>query len=720
MVDTTSVTLRSPRVQSLVLSSNPEPSSPSCPPEASDASALLGLPARWRGRSPGQILGELLDVLTNVLHVDVVYARMDGDDGGGPVEDSRPQDLRLWGELSESLDRWLDERGATPVTLESKLGTEALRVVRATPSLRDADLVVLVGCRRGDFPTRSEVFLLTAALDQAMLAIEQARLLEREQALRSEAELRAAHRTLQAEVSATVATTLELGPMLQRCAESIRERMNATFARIWTFDVDENRLVPQGAAGQWSCPAADQEELRSEALKVRRIVQGCVPHVTNDAASDPSLGDRECIRREGVVGFAAYPLVIDGRAVGAMTVYAGEPFHAQSLQALAALADVIATGIRRKEVEQERERLIQEERGRSLALQQALRARHKFVSLVEQCGDFIAMATLEGRGLYLNSSGRALVGLDPGSDVTRLSLFDFTFPEDHGVAERMLQEVLVHGPDQREFRLRHFGTGAAIPVWMNVFAIGDQDTGQPIAFATILRDITEQKKLDALRERLLGIVGHDLRSPLAAISMAAATLAARDSQTEQDARTVARISRSCDRMGRMIQQLMDFTRVRLRGGSVLDRERVDLCEVCQDLVAEQELTNRDRTFQLNCSGSTAGQWDRTKLGEVIGNLIGNAIQYGERDRPIRIAIDGSGPDVELTVHNQGDPIPPETLPYIFDPFRRARLHDDQSHTNNLGLGLYITREIVTAHGGSIRVTSSVSEGTAFTVRLPRR
>ena len=249
----------------------------------------------------------------------------------------------------------------------------------------------------------------------------------------------------------------------------------------------------------------------------------------------------------------------------------------------------------------------------------------------------------------------------------------------------------------------------------------------PLPDGKLLRLPTEDSSLVAatLPERLLAIVGHELRSPLSAITMAATTMGERGQLGDRDRNNLTVIQRNAGRMAHLIQQLVDFTRMRMEGGYVLEREEADLAEIGRDLVAEFELSHRDRVFQLGCQGVAVGRWDRLRLGEVLSNLLSNAVQYGEAGRPVSVRIDGTGEPVELAVHNHGAPIPPESLSFIFDPFRRATRDrrdpaaERSSPSGNLGLGLYIIREIITAHGGTIDVTSTAANGTTFAVHLPR-
>jgi signal transduction histidine kinase len=232
----------------------------------------------------------------------------------------------------------------------------------------------------------------------------------------------------------------------------------------------------------------------------------------------------------------------------------------------------------------------------------------------------------------------------------------------------------------------------------------------------------EKTRLDEtveFRERLMGIVGHDLRSPLQAIKMGAEALLRREKLEAPETKVVRRIADSALRMERMIEQLLDFTRSRLGGGIPLKRERTALSALCREVLEELELAHPEATLQFEPQGEPEGAWDRERLTQVLSNLIGNAIQHGARGTPITVrTLDADG-SAQVDVHNEGPPIPPELLPYLFDPFRQGTSAATSSGTS-LGLGLYIAEQIVRGHEGHLAVTSSEAEGTTFTVRLPKQ
>lgn len=226
-----------------------------------------------------------------------------------------------------------------------------------------------------------------------------------------------------------------------------------------------------------------------------------------------------------------------------------------------------------------------------------------------------------------------------------------------------------------------------------------------------------RKRTETLRmnELFIAILGHDLRNPLSAILMAANVM---DMAADADAvhRSARQIASSGRRMSRMIEDVLDMVRVRHGGGMLLKPAPLDLGALVRRVVEEHRLASPDREIEVAVSGDLAGTWDADRLAQVVSNLVGNALQHGAA-APVRVvaaAIDADG--IELKVENAGE-IPPDVLPRLFDPFGSG--HRENARNAGLGLGLYIVREIVRAHGGDIRVASAKGR-TSFSVVMPRK
>ncbi|HVY45131.1 MAG TPA: HAMP domain-containing sensor histidine kinase, partial [Minicystis sp.] len=226
----------------------------------------------------------------------------------------------------------------------------------------------------------------------------------------------------------------------------------------------------------------------------------------------------------------------------------------------------------------------------------------------------------------------------------------------------------------------------------------------------------EAERAVRFNELFAGTLGHDLRNPLNAI-VAGAQLLVRHERGDGVSRTATRMLSSADRMARMVDQLLDLTRVRVGNGLPLKVRSMDAAELCVRVKEELEASQPSRRVDVAHVGDPRGDWDPDRLLQVLSNLVGNALSHGAADAPVTVRIDGTRPDeVSFSVHNDGA-IPAAVSPVVFEPFRGA---DKHARSNGLGLGLYISQQITAAHGGTIGFSSDEAAGTTFVVRLPRR
>ncbi|HEX8823597.1 MAG TPA: ATP-binding protein [Archangium sp.] len=318
---------------------------------------------------------------------------------------------------------------------------------------------------------------------------------------------------------------------------------------------------------------------------------------------------------------------------------------------------------------------------------------------------------------------------ESGLDVV---LLDLSLPDGHGLSniERMVQAapalplVVLTGTDDEQLAMKAVHTGA------QDYLVKGQATGPLLVRA--LRYAIERKRAEeglkreeaarqtaVFREQFLGILGHDLRNPLQAISGNAALLLRYGGMSEPQRKAVNRISISADRMARMISDILDFTRTRLGGGYTLQRSWMNVHEVLRQVVEELEVAHPKRSFELNVAGTGWGEWDADRIAQAASNLVGNAVQYSPEESVVRVVARDEGEGVRVEVHNLGSPIPAERMSHIFDPFVRGQEGSRSGSRSGLGLGLYITHEIVKAHGGTLQVRSTDAEGTCFWLKLPR-
>ncbi|HEY0840669.1 MAG TPA: PAS domain-containing protein [Vulgatibacter sp.] len=273
-------------------------------------------------------------------------------------------------------------------------------------------------------------------------------------------------------------------------------------------------------------------------------------------------------------------------------------------------------------------------------------------------------------------------------------------------------EITLHRPDgTEEHRL------------LGIYPVRDA-RGQVFLAGTAVVDITERKKaMEALRhaaefrERFVGIVAHDLRTPLASISTGAQVLARTDGVPERGIRVARRISSTAQRTAKMIADLMDFTRVRLGTGIPIEKAPADLGSIVRQVVDETDAVYPGRSVEVIAKGALSGCWDGDRLAQLVGNLLKNALDYSPSDTPVHVRLTREDATVRLEVINRNlnGPIPAVASTDFFEPFYKGV--DRKGKREGLGLGLYIANEIVRAHGGTIELRSN-DEGTCFTVCLP--
>ncbi|VTU19510.1 sensor histidine kinase [Variovorax sp. RA8] len=232
--------------------------------------------------------------------------------------------------------------------------------------------------------------------------------------------------------------------------------------------------------------------------------------------------------------------------------------------------------------------------------------------------------------------------------------------------------------------------------------------------------VTFSEHNNQTRERFLAILGHDLRTPLAAVSMTGSLLE-RSSSVEGNAAIGKRLLRSAATMSTMVNDLLEYSRTQLGGKMPMAPVPADMRDIVQAALHNAASAHPDCIFELHLRGDLSGVFDDVRLQQVVVNLLANAAQYRAKGTNVKLDVSGELNDVLLSVTNFGPAIPPESLKTIFSAMVQLPVDGEQPGRprTSLGLGLFIARETALAHGGSIDVSSTDADGTTFTVRIPR-
>jgi signal transduction histidine kinase len=230
------------------------------------------------------------------------------------------------------------------------------------------------------------------------------------------------------------------------------------------------------------------------------------------------------------------------------------------------------------------------------------------------------------------------------------------------------------------------------------------------------------QKLTRSGSLFVGTLVHDFRNPLAAVHNSAQALLARRKLDDEQASLVSQIETSASLVNRLVSDLIDAVRIRLLEDLPIAPAPMDIGTAVQEAAKEAQAAHPDRRISIETSGDLEGDWDRARVGQVLSNLIGNAVLHGSRTFAIDVAAKGAGREVVLSVHTEGA-ISPDAIATVFDPVPRGEDENPIQGENEkarLDLGLFIAKGIVAAHGGKITVTSSKEEGTTFAAHLPRK
>jgi PAS domain S-box-containing protein len=517
---------------------------------------------------------------------------------------------------------------------------------------------------------------------------------------------------LRAEVGARLTQPGTPRELLQPCAEAMVRHLGATFARIWVLPPDARELELVASAGLYTHRDGPHARIPVGQLKIGQIAQEGLAHLTNDVPNDSRVADKEWARREGLVAFAGYPLVAEGRVVGVAAMFARQMLDDSTLEAL-------AQGIARAHAE---ERL--------------RRSEEQFRLLLDSTGEAIYGMDLTGHCTFANRTCARLLGYPDASALIGLRMHEAIHHTHRDGRPYPRSECVIYEATRREgthsdneWLWRADGTGFPAELWSYPVWRGQERVGAVVTFV----NITERRKAEEERARLLreaqdavrarddflAIASHELRTPLTPLRLSLQhslrMLRGGHPSTEEVVARLTVAERQVVRLSRLVESMLDQSRL-TRGSLQLELGPCDLAELVHEVLERSREVLAQAGCQLDArvDGPLPVLGDRLRLEQVLENLLSNAMKYGA-GAPIHLRCHAEGGVALLSVEDEGIGISPEDQRRIFERFERAV---PVSHYGGFGLGLYLLKEIVEAHRGSVAVASEPGQGARFTVTLP--
>ena len=526
---------------------------------------------------------------------------------------------------------------------------------------------------------------------------------------------RAARALFRADVGAALAVSrAPLRATLELCAEAMVQHLNAAFARVWTLNREENMLELQASAGIYTHINGPHSRVRVGAFKIGKIAEERLAHITNDVQTDPRVGDKEWARREKMVAFAGYPLVVEDRLLGVMAMFSRVELAEDTLDALASVADLISLGIERKRAEQE-----------------LRESEERYRDLVENAHDMIYSHDLDENYTSINKAGEQITGYTR-EEVLAMNLTKTIAPEHLEKVREMLRKKL-EGENVTACEMEMIAKdGHRVPVEANTRLVFHD--GVPVGVQGIARDVTERKHLEEqLRQsqkmeaigQLAGGVAHDFNNLLTAINGYSGLALQRIDDNHPLKGYLEEIKKAGDRAANLTRQLLAFGRKQILQPLAINLNDVvtDVNKMLRRLIGEDiQLTSK-----LD-SGLKKIKADPGQVEQVLVNLVVNARDAMPQGGNLTIETSSvdldqdyagrhvgvvAGSYVMLAVSDTGTGMDEVTQARIFDPFFTTK-----EKGKGTGLGLSTVYGIVKQSGGNIWVYSEPGQGTTFKVYFP--
>jgi len=513
---------------------------------------------------------------------------------------------------------------------------------------------------------------------------------------------------LRADVAFGLTTGDNLRSFLHRAMQSVVKHLDGAFARVWTLNVEDNMLELEASAGIYTHIDGPHGRIPVGTLKVGLIAKTRMPEVSQHLVTDPDIIDKDWVVRERMVAFIGFPLFMEGRLVGVMSMFSRNKLPADAVELMGCVADTIAQGIVRKQAEEK-------------VAEQA--------ALLDKSQDAIVVTDLNQRCTYWNKAAERLYGWE-NLNVYGQNAEPLIF-RDRAYFERAKAITLQKGEWHDNACIAH--RGEDVLTVESRWTLVSDDAGKPRSLLIINTDVSEQKKIEAqfLRTQRLDSIGtiaggiaHDLNNVLSPIMMSVEVLKGK-LEDDQSKRMLAILESSARRGAEMVKQVLTFARG-VEGERVLLQPRHLLRDLVKMVGETFPKTVQFRSKIAETLWPVMG--DATQLHQVLVNLTVNARDAMPSGGSLTISAENYALETDIQhngtmilpgfyvlirVTDTGTGIPPEVLDKVFDPFFTTK-----EPGKGTGLGLSTVLGIVKSHGGFVQIQTEVGKGTTFQIYIP--
>ncbi|MEJ2200910.1 MAG: ATP-binding protein [Desulfuromonadaceae bacterium] len=492
--------------------------------------------------------------------------------------------------------------------------------------------------------------------------------------------------TLGSEIGNVLTHSSDLRHTLQACATLLVKHTGATFARIWTFNSRAQLLELQASAGIYT-------QINGKFSRIPPLVK-----------------DQDWVRRENIVAFAGYPLIVTDQLVGVMAMFFTQPMNEVILSSLATIANEIANGIKRQKSEDSlRQTLVEMEA-----------ARARVDAILRSVADGMLVTDAFNRLTLMNPRAEELLGIR-FSDAL-MNPLETSIPQ--SALLEQIKNTLAGRTDIPNTILEipaREQSGSI--VLQSHSALVVSESGTVTGVVTLLRDITRERDIDRMKTEFISRAAHELRTPLASVMGYADLLLNKEAYDINDpAQQQEFLSLIWDKgqaLSNIIDDLLDLSRIQTGQQTELNLECCNLAELVSRVLQSYRLFSSTHRFELESLKANRELFlDKGKIEQVLENLLSNAVKYSPSGSRILVTAEVCDQTTWISVTDEGVGIAPDQQENIFERFYRI----DRSDTaiGGLGLGLAIVKEIIEAHGGKVGLKSTPEQGSCFFVTLPTR